>query len=472
LKGEDQTGYAADQKVKERSAMPILPTEIMTLLQSFAPLFTARTWVYVPVLVAGGILAPGRRMVSSVLRTMGLAQVPWFQNFHRVLNRAPWSSLAVSHVLLGLLITAFAPAGPLVVGVDDTIERRRGEKIAAKGIYRDPVRSSKSHTVKASGLRWVCMMLLVPIPWAKTVWALPFLTVLAPSERYHATRGTRHKTIVDGARQMIVMLRRWCPTRPLVIVADSHFAALEFLARCSRAPVAATVVTRLRLDAALYEPAPPRDPHKAGRPPLKGKRLPTLEQVRDDAATVWTRLTVPHWYGGQERSVEIVSQTAVWYHGGLPPVPVRWVLIRDPEGAFETQALLCTTLEASPLEIISWFVLRWQMEVTFEESRAHLGLETQRQWSDKAIARTTPAVFGLFSLVTLLAHRLLEQSPCPTRRAAWYAKTLPTFSDTLALVRRHLWTQTHFVLSPSSVDAQQIPRALLDHLAGLLCYAA
>ena len=124
------------------------------------------------------------------------------------------------------------------------------------------------------------------------------------------------------------------------------------------------------------------------------------------------------------------------------------------------------------MQIVSWFVQRWQMEVTLEEARAHLGVETQRQWHDKAIARTTPALFGLFSLVTLLAHHLLGGAPCPTRTAAWYTKTLPTFSDALALVRHHLWTQTLFPLSVSTREEQQVPRAVVAHLAELLCYAA
>ena len=452
--------------------MPILPTTIMTLLRVFEPLFTERTWAYVPVLVAGTILAPRRRMVSSCLRAIGLSQVSWFQNYHRVLNRAVWSPLAASRILLGLLVQAFASSGPLILGIDDTIERRRGKKISALGVYRDPVRSSDSHFVKATGLRWVCLMVLVPIPWAHRVWALPFLTVLAPSERYNTTRGRRHKTVRDWSAQMIAQVRRWLPQRRLVLVADSHFSALDWLSRCSRPAVGATVVTRLRLDAALYAPAPARDLHVRGRPRRKGPRQPTLAQVRDDPQTRWTTLTVSHWYGRGERAVEIVSQTAVWYHGGLPPVPLRWVLIRDPQGAFATQALLCTALEATPEEILTWFIQRWQMEVTLEEARAHLGLETQRQWSDHAIARTTPTLLGLFSVVTLLAHHLLGSEPCPTRQTAWYTKALPTFTDTLALVRQHLWTQTHFVLSPSCTEEQKVPRALVAHLADLLCYAA
>jgi hypothetical protein len=452
--------------------MPTLPPEIMILLLNFAPLFTTRTWQYVPVLVAGSLLTPQRRMVSSALRVMGLAQVRWFGNFHRVLNRAAWSPLAVSRVLLRLLLETFLPDGPVVIGLDHTIERRRGAKIAAKGIYHDPVRSSKSHKVKASGLRWVCLMLLVPIPWALRVWALPFLTVLAPSERYHHTRERRHKSVLDSARQLLMLLRRWLPGRRLVVVADGEFAALELLAVAAQPQVAIAFITRLRLDAALYDPAPPRDPHQVGRPRLKGARRPTLAQVAAGPATRWTPLLVADWYGQGARTVEIASQSAVWYHGGKPPVALRWVLIRDPEGTFATQALLCTDPTAAPSDILCWFVRRWRMEVTYEESRAHLGIETQRQWSDKAIARTTPALFGLFSLVTLLAHRLLGDQSCPVRQAAWYAKPLPTFSDTLAVVRHYLWTRTDFRLSPAADDSQKVPRALVDHLAHLLCYAA
>jgi hypothetical protein len=452
--------------------MLTLPTEIMTLLGHFAPLFSARTWSYVPVLVVGSILTPKRRQVSTALRALGLAQVSWFQNFHRVLNRAVWSPLAASRILLGLLVTTFMPEGPLLVALDDTLERRRGAHIAAKGIYRDPVRSSHGHFVKASGLRWVCLMLLVPVPWVGRVWALPFLTVLAPSERYHTSRGQRHKTLLDWARQLVLLLRRWYPTRALVLVADSSYAAIDLLACCSRAAVQVTMITRLRLDAALYEPAPSPDPTRRGRPRLKGKRLPTLEQVATDPDTVWTTLTVSGWYGGQERTVEVVSQTAVWYHSGKPPVSLRWVLVRDPQGAFATQALLCTNQDVTPAQILAWFVQRWQLEVTLEECRAHLGMETQRQWSDLAIARTTPALLALFSLVTLLAHRLLGETACPIRTSAWYSKTRPTFSDALALVRRYLWTQTDFRLSPSEADMPQVPKALADHLADLLCYAA
>ncbi len=314
-------------------------------------------------------------------------------------------------------------------------------------------------------------MLLVPIPWAARVWALPFLTVLAPSQRYYKERGKQPKKITDWGRQMILQLRRWLPQRPIVVVADSSYAAIDLLARCAGLPQPVTMVTRLRLDAALYDPAPPRTPHTRGRPRLKGKRQLTLAQRLRAPTTIWQRTTLA-WYGGSQRSVEVASGTALWYHSGKPPVPIRWVLIRDPLAQFAAQALLCTDLSATAHQIIAWFVQRWQVEVTLQEGRAHLGLESQRQWSDLAILRTTPALLGLFSLVTLFAQRLLQGADLPPRQAAWYTKDRSTFSDTLAFVRYHLWPTPLFSMSMRGPDIVKIPRAVFNHLYEMLAFAA
>ena len=452
--------------------MLTLSREYLTLISAFAPVFSRRVWQHVQVLLVGAILAPSRRTVTAVLRIMGLSSDRHFQTYHRVLNRAVWSSLEVSRILLGVLVSTFATTGYIVLGLDETIERRWGPKIKARGIYRDPVRSSRSHFVKASGLRWLSLMLLAPIPWAKKVWALPFLTVLAPSERYYQGRARGHKKLTDWARQMLLQVRRWLPKRKLVVVADSTYAAIKLLWRLTQLANPVQMVTRLRLDAALYEPAPPREPGQRGRPRLKGKRLPTLKQVLGDPKTAWTEATLPDWYGQGERVIELTSGTAVWYHSGKPPLPIRWVLIRDSKNEFKSRALLCTDLSTTPLQIVKWFVLRWRVEVTFQESRAHLGVETQRQWSDLAIARTTPALLGLFSLVTLLAHQLAKSKALPVRKAAWYVKQRPTFSDALAAVRYQLWHQQDFHPSPPDADVVKIPRSLLKRFIDTLCYAA
>ena len=245
-------------------------------------------------------------------------------------------------------------------------------------------------------------MLLVEIPWASRVWALPFLSVLAPSERYAARLGKRHKKITEWAWQMLLVVRRWYPKREMVAVADRAYASLKLLDRCRRLRRPIAFITRLRLDAALYEPAPPRRQGQIGRPRIKGERLPNLSEVAQDPTTVWESTKIANWYGSEDRTVQIASQTAVWYSTGLPAVPVRWVLIRDPEGGFKTQALLCTDLDADPEQVVRWYVMRWQLEVTFQEARRHLGFETQRQWSEMAIRRTTPALLGSFSLIALL----------------------------------------------------------------------
>jgi DDE superfamily endonuclease len=449
-----------------------LPRPILKVLHPFTAVFRERTWEHAQVLLVGAILAPGPRTVTAALRIMGLSHEPHFQNYHRVLSRATWSARRLSELLLMLLLRSFVPdEAPVVVGIDETIERRRGPKIAARGIYRDPVRSSKEHFVKTSGLRWVSLQLLAPIPWIGRVWALPFFTVLAPSERYHLQRGKRHKKVIDWGRQMIIQLRRWLPDRPLVVVADGTYAVLELLAACRSLPMPVTLVTRLRLDAALYDPAPPRSAGTTGRPRIKGERQPTLEQRLRDAATVWERVTV-RWYGGHSREVDLSTATAVWYHSGKAPVPIRWVLIRDPQGAFEDQALLSTDLAAMAGQIVEWFVLRWQLEVTFHEGRTHLGVETQRQWSAQAIARTTPVLLALFSLVTVCADACLGGAPLPVRCTAWYHKPAPTFADTLAFVRQQLWPSALFTMSSDQRDMVEMPRAVFQHVTDTLAFAA
>ena len=452
--------------------MQNLPPAIIHVLRHFESIFSDRVWQWATVLLVGAVLAPGKRTVTAALRVMGLSSEAQFQNYHRVLNRATWSSRKASQTLLRLLIRAFVPsAAPLVLGLDDHIERRRGDHIAPKGIYRDAVRSSKSFFVKTSGLRWIAMMLVVPIPWAHRVWALPFLTVLAPSKRYHQERGLRHKTLTDWARQMVQQLRRWLPDRTIVLVVDSTYAVLELLAACAHLTHPITVVTRLRLDAALYEPAPPRMAGTKGAPRKKGARQLTLAQRLHTPATNWTTSTVA-WYGRSTRAVQFATGTSVWYHVGKPVVRLRRVLIRDPLQQSKPQAVLCTDLNATPEQIIEWFVLRWQLEVTFEDARAHLGIETQRQWSELAIVRTTPGLLGMFSLVTLFAHQLLQGQALPARQAAWYQKSVPTFSDTLAFVRQHLWPASLSYMSPTQPDMVEIPRALFERLTDTLAFAA
>lgn len=445
----------------------IVPPVLVPLMEAFRGFFTAPVWDHVLVLVAGMVLTSGKRTVSAALRIMGLSEAGDFALYHHVLSQAHWDSRVIARKLLTMILDRFLPAGPLVIGIDDTIERRWGAKIAARGIYRDPVRSSHGHFVKASGLRWLSFMAMIPVPWTQRRWALPFLTILAPSQRYDDTKDRRHKTLTDWARQGILQVKRWLPNRLIIIVADSSFAVIELIAAARRH---VCFVTRLRLDANLFEPPPEHRPGQRGRPRKKGRKLPKLTEVLTNPATVWTAITMSEWYGGKRCKLETATGTAIWYHAGLPPVPIRWVLVRDPAGIRKPQAFLCTNLDATPATILGWFVYRWSMETTFQEIREHLGVETQRQWSDLAIARTTPALLGLFSLITLWATDAKVAAVLLPRSAAWYAKEAPTFSDAIAAVRRLLWDVPNLSTSRQNPEIVKIPAALLERLIEAVCY--
>jgi len=464
----------------------LVPAILATWLSVFRPCFTAPVWNRILVLVAGAVLAPGKRTVTQVLRVMGLADEPSFRRYHEVLSRARWDGQAVARRLLLYIIERLLPDGEVVIGIDDTIERRWGARITARVIYRDPVRSSKGHFVKTSGLRWLSLMVAVPIPWAKRTWALPFLTILAPSARWSEANGKRHKMLTTWARQAILQTKRWLPNRRLIFVTDSGFAALDLLAAV-RSRVC--MITRLRLDANLFRPAPKRRPGQRGRTPLKGRALPKLSSVLKNKKTVWTSVVVSQWYNAQQRRLLVATGTALWYHTGIAPVPsaadaswhidalrasIRWVLVRDPSGAHEPAAFLSTDLDAQPATILGWFVSRWRVETTFQEVRAHLGVETQRQWSDLAILRTTPALLGLFSLITVWADGLARDAANALRPnvAAWYARSQPTFSDAIAAVRRVLWAPPNFSMSRQPGATITMAAGLLNRVFQTLCLAA
>jgi hypothetical protein len=436
-------------------------------LAPFEPLFTRPTWQNLLVLLAGTILAPGRRTVSSALSILALREATGFTNFHRVLNRNRWPTCAAAKHLLHLLLRTFAPSGPVIVGIDETIERRWGPKIKVpwhlprSGPFQPrPLRQGQRpaldfrHAARADPLGWSGVGLAVP-DRAGTFGAVRARAGPPPQE---ADRLGAPASCPGGSL---------AAERRLIAVADSSYAAIELLmAVCRRL----TVITRLRLDARLFDPPPPRRPGTWGRPRMSGARQPTLAERLADPTTRWRRVTVAGWYGRTERQVDLISGTALWYHPGKR-VPVRWLLVRDVAGAFEAQGFLCTDPDADPLDMLRWFVRRWSVEVTFAEVRRHLGVETQRQWSDLAIARTTPALLALFSLVTLWAEDLLDGGILP-RRAAWYPKPRPSFSDALAAVRYRLWTSTTFATSQSHGDVAEIPRATLEQLVQAACYPA
>lgn len=452
--------------------MLTLPQEMMNLILPFVPLFSETVWDYAQILLTGALLAPGKRTVSSALTVMGLKDDPQYQNYHRVLNRARWCNLTASKILLGLLVQAFVAIGlPVILGADETLERRRGKHITQKGVFRDPIRSSKKYLVHSYGLRWISMMLIVSVPWSRRQWALPFLTLTAPSEATNKTNGKRHKTSIDWIQQMICQIRRWLRGRVLVLVTDGGLTAVKLGLTCGALRQPVIWVSRLRLDVCLYGWPKKQPKSKRGPKPKKGKRQLSLQARLHDPQTQWQKTEID-WYGGHTYLMEYVTGKSLWYTPGFDPLPIRWVLVRDPAGKYEATAFLCTDLAADPLQILQWFILRWNVEVTFQEARALLGMETQRQWSDLAIARTTPILLGLFSLVTLLAYELTKDKPFPVRTSAWYTKEEPTFSDALAVVRRHIWFGLwgKYIESAPNPDYILIPTPVFNGLVDSMCY--
>jgi DDE superfamily endonuclease len=445
------------------------PALILAVLEVYRPEFTPRTWARVVTLITGTILARGRRTVAAALRQMGLHDDPHFSSYHQVFNRAAWSPRRLARRLLRAAIAAFVPEGVgLSFAIDETLERRWGRQIRKRGHHRDPLASSKKRSVSASGIRWIVLALVVTVPWATRPWALPILSLPAPTPKVSLKLGRRHKTIAQWARQMIACLRRWLPGVALTVVGDSAYSVIELGLSCRRRDV--RLIAPLRLDARLFTPAPPKVPGKPGRPRVAGDRLPNLEAVLADPKTAWSRVAV-RWYDGSDRDLEIVSGTAVWYPSGMDPLPIRWVLTRDPAGQLEPRAYFSTRPEDEPAAIPAEFVKRWPIEVTFEETRAHLGVETQRQWSDLAIERETPCLLGLYSLVALIGRALHASSPIAIRVAAWYPKAEATFSDVLAAVRRECWGFLDIRTSQGDPSYAEIPRAQLDRLLNAACYS-
>ena len=448
--------------------MLTLPKEIMAVFTPFTQIFNHRIWDMVQLMVVGAILAPGKRTVTSILQVMGQKDDAQFQNYHRVLNRARWSSLAVGRVLLEMLIKTFMSTGPIVLGADETLERRWGPKIQARSIFRDSKRSSHYYPNFTPGLRWLSMMMLVPLPWCHRVWALPFLSVLAPSKKTNLANGRRHKTAVDWLGQLVATVRRWLPGRQIVLVTDGGLTGVKLGWLCSQRTV--TLVSRLTWRAVLHAPPEPQRSGKPGPKPTKGGRLPKLKTILANPETVWQRCQIP-WYGRKQQMVEMTSGTALWYTPRRSPLPIRWVIVRDPARKQRPAVFMTTDQTLSPRQVIAYYIMRWSVEVTFQECRAHLGLETQRQWADLAIARTTPALLGLFSFVTILAHRLTSHNKLPTRSTAWYRKPEPTFADALALVRKRLWTDMKLMNSLLSPVIHQFPESLFHGLIDTLCYS-
>lgn len=452
-----------------------LPPEFQSVISVFSCAFSARVWDKAQLLLLGAICCPGSRTICNLLRSVGLAQEKRFHKYHRFLSKDKWSGLRLSQLLLASLVNAFLDTGsPLVFGIDETIERRWGSRISKRGIYRDAVRSSASHFVKCSGLRWMSLMLLAPLPWLnQRVWALPVLTALCPSERYWKQRAQprQHKTLMAWAGQLLGWLARYTTTlnRPVYLVGDGTYATYELMGKAVEAGIG--LIARMRMDARLFHFPPPPVAGKRGPKPRIGGRILEMSKRLTDRRIKWTEVVFDEWYGKSRKTMLITFGDAIWSRHRYQKVPVRWVLIKDPEGQLDPVLLACTERDTSAMDIVRFFVRRWRVEVTFAEVRRHLGVETQRQWSDLAIERSTPLLMGLISVICLLAKPLFERQKIQLTATAWYQKKAFTFSTILAAVRQQIWGVSKFWTSPESREVQNL-QSKIRYLEYLLTEAA
>jgi len=455
--------------------MLTLPPGFQSTISGFSTAFRKDVWPKAQLLLTGAILCPGSRTACNLLRSVGLQGERCFPKFHRLLSLDKWSAKWLSGVLLKLLVNSFtAPGEPLVFGIDDTIERRWGRKISKRGIYRDPVRSSKSHFVKCSGLRWLSLMLLTKLPWleAGVYWALPVLSALCPSERFYESRGKQPKKLTDWARQIITWLSRECKglNRPVYLTGDGSFATYELFMHAQSLGIG--MIARMKLNARLFNlPHPQRTKGKRGPKPLVGAPLADMEKQLTAPCVNWTNLIFSEWYGNRNKEMMITSGVAIWHKSNTLMVKIQWVLIKDPQGKLEPVLLACTNTTLAAEKIVTFFVRRWRVEVTFAEVRRHLGVETQRQWSDLAIERSTPCLLALVSIVCLMANTLHIQKPLQPNATAWYRKKIITFSDVLAAVRLELLQKAKLSTSYFKPDVESYS-AKIRHLWFLLTQAA
>ena len=442
--------------------MPFLPAVIVSLFSNFAHVFTKPTWQHAQTLLVGAIICNGKRTVSSALRVMGLSHEQRFEKYHRVLSKAKWNEFRLTRILLGLLIGLLPSGTPILIAMDETLERRSGKKIIAKGCYRDACRSSHNLVIKCFGLKWLCAALIIKLPWSNRYWALPFMTVLCPSKKHDELKGLKHKSSIDRAMQMVYIISRLLK-RSWVLLGDGGFACIKLGHACAKSGV--TLVSRLRLDAALFDEIIVSIEKRRGRKPVKGQKVPTLKQQLQEGTIDWQEHKVV-WYGRILKTVKLSTGVNVWYKSGEKPLKIRWVVVMDPETG-RTEAFFSTDINMDAVTIVENFVLRWNLEVTFEEVRANLGVETQRQWSDKAIRRTTPVLMSLFSIVCLItnAQNKLANDLIQTISSAWYDKQdNATFSDVLLYVKRLIIAGKYFNDSAVNDEFVKIRRQDLEML--------
>jgi hypothetical protein len=433
----------------------------------FASAFTTvATFVRATLLAVAAILTTGRRTVSNLLRTVGELTDGDPSTYHRVLSLAQWSTLSLAALLTRFLLRHFWPTGRIPLVGDDTVTEHPGRKVYGKARHRDPVRSSHSYTAWRWGHKWVVLAVLVRFPFTRRPWALPVLVALYRSPQDNAQRGRPHRTPAQLLRLLLRLVLRWFPDRQFLLAGDQNYGSHEMAALTPRTAARLHIVSKFYPNAALYEPPPPYNGH--GRPRVKGAKRPTPQEVVAKAER--TRLNVA-WYGGGRRDVAVVSGTGHWYKAGQGLVPVRWVYVHDLTGTHRDEYFYSTDVDMTPQEIIETYTGRWNIETTFEDARAYLGLESTRGWCARTVGRAEPCLLGLYSVVALW-YWLLPAAQQEQGTVAWEGKETVTFSDAITAVRRWLWTHWVFPRVGHADTFAKLPEAFQQLLLRALAPTA
>jgi hypothetical protein len=448
--------------------MSTLATQALPVLALFSPAFNPPTFQRVQLLAVAAILTTGRRTVSNLLRTLGHLAQGAHSSYHRVLSQAHWSGLRLAAALTRFLLLRFWPAGTVTLVGDDTVTEHPGRKVYGKARHRDAVRSSHSYTAWRWGHKWVVLAILVRFPFTQRPWALPVLVALYRSREDNDERGRPHKTPAQVMQVLLRLLLRWFPDRSFRFAGDAGYGSHEMATFAQQTQGRLHLVSKFHPDANLYEPPPPVTGKKVGRPRKKGAKAPAPQEVVAGASR--TRLNVG-WYGGERRDVEVVSGQGHWYKAGVGLVAILWVYVHDLSGTHRDEYFYSTDLTLTATAVIEAYTERWNIETTFEEMRAYLGLETTRGRCAQTVRRAEPCLFGLYSVVALLYEQLPAEVQADSG-VEWEGKTTVTFSDAMTIVRRWLWSTWVFGTGTHAATFAKLPEALRQTLLHALAPAA
>ena len=444
------------------------PQEVNELFQEFTPVFRRRTGVRMTWLVLGALLLRGRRTFTRILTLLSGLVEGHYSSFYRIFSRPHWSSWKASRILARLAIEAAPPDERIVALVDTTVSEHPGRRVYGKGKHRDAVRSSHSFTAWCWGHKRVVLAIAVPVPLVHRRWALPVMCALYRTPEVNRQEGRRHKKPAQLARQMMRVLLAWFPEKSFVLVGDGDFSSHETAHWARRYRRQLTFVGRFYANASLYDPPPAYSGH--GRPRVKGNKRPTPGVVIRGARRYKTQVD---WYGGERRRVGLVSSQGHWYKSGRRLIPLRWVYVEDRQGTHRPDYFFSTDPTMPQRQIVEYYTLRWSIETTFQEIRAHLGFETTRHWSPAAVERVEPWLLALFTLVSLLYIRHMKRRRTPQLpRWPWYQKEQATFADALMLVRRQIWMESVFTHPLFAGAVKKLAPNVCDKLVDYLVQAA